>query len=593
MKTGPFAKCVIGIFCIAMSSGASEPGKLSKNDADVTAPQTPSRFATFSSMLEAVQDKGSGRQEIAICEWMQADPDPSISWSGTSCLVASHRRLGNFELAKAITASVAKKNPEKTALMEIWDGDTDSLSGNHESALNHYSRAVELDSKMAIGGREIGAIALRQSSRQLAALGRYSEAAQAERDILRRFNAKREQAEFTLATALLYEAMHHGLIQKMPLGELLHDHSCDSMSQGCLIEKTESLGSTDHRFFSGFQDLLFRVDGADLELLELSSSKALPVSAASSCIVYDANEGFTLPVPDNGTGGWNFLDVVSTTIRHPGKDMNTLIPGGSGGDQDCNYEFKSVAKGCVMDSSPQDWGSAIVAHYYPPFRIASQYGHANAIFHSVGAAVTKGQRLGKVGKVGTTAGSTCHLHHEIRENDHPDVNNANYYTVKTEKEVVDWYQEPVSYIKSHKEFSGIRWKDESSFTTTGTWTLISGIGNEDDHKVADSTVSTLTNYARYSFSPNASARYELWVFVPWSGGTGSAKWTVAKSTTPNSAIASGNVNQNGMKDQWALALSWPTQMNTTYIVQIATNTGSSTGGTKKIALDDIMLIRLP
>jgi len=272
--------------------------------------------------------------------------------------------------------------------------------------------------------------------------------------------------------------------------------------------------------------------------------------------------------------------------RHPGLDINTAAK-----DGDCGVSFKATAKGCVTDSSPTNWGSATIQHLYTSRTWTSQYGHASSIAFSSGSAVTKGATLGKVGKVGLDpVEGTCHLHHEIREQDHPAPTNADYYSSLTQTNVGDWYQNPFPFVDAHRSYStSPTWIDEESFVRTGTWTLVSGVGDEDDLRWGATTATgTKSTYSRYTFTPSTTGTYEIWAFVPWNHGTSTAvPYRLARSST-GAAVFSKTVNQLSLVDAWIKIGSGSLTKDVSYFLEVATNTGESS---KKVALDDFLIFK--
>ena len=86
--------------------------------------------------------------------------------------------------------------------------------------------------------------------------------------------------------------------------------------------------------------------------------------------------------------------------------------------------------------------------------------------------------------------------------------------------------------------------DEESFVRTGTWTLVSGVGNEDDLRWGTTTATgTKSTYATYTFTPSTSGTYEIWAFVPWNYGTSTAApYRLVRSST-GAVVFSKTVNQ--------------------------------------------------
>jgi hypothetical protein len=288
-------------------------------------------------------------------------------------------------------------------------------------------------------------------------------------------------------------------------------------------------------------------------------------------------------------GGW-----------HTGRDFNR----GSSGSDDCGDPMYSTARGCVRDvmSSDSDWGSAAIEHFYTSEMVdetetgywTSQYGHASEVYHSVNAAVAKGAEIGKVGKVATDG---CHLHFEIREQDHAFRNNATSYRNGSLNQVGDEHQNPVPFIEAHPAYHEVRWIDEESFATFGSWKTVSGIGDKDDLKWADSVD---TNYARYYWTPPNTGTYIFYAFIPWNHRplTGDQKEPdKLKSTSVRYMVVDDStgawqtgavLNQSLYDDAWRRFGSGSLTGGTLYYIEVA-NASSVSG--KKMVLDDFLIIR--
>lgn len=540
---------------------------------------------TWDSLLElantAARSGDVSTAEELFLEVASSD-DPWYSWSATSGLVATYRMLGDYASAFAMTRKIRAERPQLAELMAVWDGDTAVLEGDLARARVEY-QAVATEGKL-IDGMPVGALALKQLSR-LALLEEDAQSAAAmQRELLRRFPAH-GNPEFTLAQAMVFDAMATGSLPLSSLDVLLQEEVC-SEQVPCVIDSGIAYqGDGAGMRLAELSGLRFRPAPEDLQLLAAArEAKKNPAAGGTTkaiitaCTVTAAYDGFQDPMT-NDHSGYVFMQSISQGY-HPGIDING--PGSC--DDDCGLIFRSVARGCVRDSSPADWGSAVVEHYYLPDTWYSQYGHADDIYYSAGASISKGANLGTNGDVGTRC---CHLHHELREPDHPDPTNANYYSSLTKWNVGDWYQNPLPFYDGHPSYSYVMWADEGAFSRWGTWTYVSGVGDRDDMRWAYTT-NQLTNYARYSFSPGYSGTYELWVFVPYNHATSTRARYKVRNTTIGGDEFSGTVNQSIRYDEWVNVGSGYLFWFYSYYVEVATNTEESS---KKVGLDDILLIR--
>lgn len=539
----------------------------------------------------AAQESGDVQAAQKAFRAVAASNDAWYSWAGESALVASHRLAGDRDGAREETARIAAERPELIALMRLWDGDTAASAGDLDQAVALYREAETLNGAALVGGEPLGALALRQLARAELGRGDALTAAQAEREILLRY-PEASSPELTLAKALVYEAVADGVLPLKNLAELLHDGDC-SVAKPCRVgrEVAWRRGGTG-RNLAGLSGLSFSLSAADEAGLEAALAKNLTnrrtekaSRAILACTPTAASDGFVYTLSNTSPGGYLFMDAIPQG-RHPGLDINTAAK-----DGDCGVSFKVTAKGCVTDSSPTNWGSATVQHLYTSRTWTSQYGHASSIAFSSGSAVTKGATLGKVGKVGLDpVEGTCHLHHEIREQDHPAPTNADYYSSLTQTNVGDWYQNPFPFVDAHHSYAtSPTWIDEDSFVRTGTWTLVSGVGDEDDLRWGATTATgTKSTYARYTFTPSTTGTYEVWAFVPWNYGTSTAvSYRLVRSST-GAAVFSKTVNQLSQIDAWVKIGSGSLTKDVSYYIEVAANTGESS---KKVALDDFLIFK--
>jgi len=128
-------------------------------------------------------------------------------------------------------------------------------------------------------------------------------------------------------------------------------------------------------------------------------------------------DGFDYPVgkPD-GAGYYVFRGF--TPGGHLGEDWN----GSSGGNNDLGDPVYSIAHGVVVFSEDykKGWGNVIIVRH--AFRgkdgqisfVDSLYGHLNDRYSRVGDQVTRGQKIGTIGR-GPGNMYVAHLHFEIRQ----------------------------------------------------------------------------------------------------------------------------------------------------------------------------------
>lgn len=514
-----------------------------------------------------------------IYQEVAAGTAPDIAWFGTSGLVALYRQTGDSAAAHAVTAAVAAQRPDMAGLMAIWDGDTAWLAGDTAAALTYYQTALQPGFDRTVDGTRTGAVALQQIARLQASGGNPAAAAATRRQLLQSYPGD-VWPEFEMAQALVLDAMAAGQLPLKPLTALGHDGDCTE-TLPCVVGATQ-LGTAGRRL-AEIGGLRFVLSSQDEALLSTAGQPGgdteLVGEESLACTQTQATLGFQYPMA-NASSGYVFMQSIGNGAFHPGLDING--PGGCNADE--GMYFRSVTTGCVTDASPANWGSATVRHSYNYVTSTSQYGHASTIYYSANSAIAKGAILGLVGRVGTTC---AHLHHEMREADHPNAANADYYSNLTLANVGDWYHNPFPFQEAHRSYVNVRFADEDQFTTTGTWNAVAGVGNRDDMKWG-ATTSSATRYARYYFFPASSGTHDLWIFVPWNYGTStSARYRMVRSNG-QVMISTVSVNQGVLYDAWVRIGQASLTAGVEYYVEVSANTGETN---RQVALDEIMIHR--
>ena len=550
------------------------------DEMEATGEATELELLALVQRAQAFQIEGLYREAERLYLQLTKDDGSWFSWAAQSALVAQYRRTGESEKAYALTNATSNRQPDLRGLMNIWNGDTAARMGNPDLALTFYEAVLNDDPEMIVDDLRVGAIAMKQIARTWLAIGNPEASASWERALLAQYGGEMNR-EASLARILILEAMVSGTLPLSNPSEILHHSDC-SAENPCLIASSDSVADMLPMQLNHLDGFQFVLSPRDLALLVQDTRPKGEGSRSRktvACVVSAASNGFQVPMA-NDHPGYEFMDNISQGY-HPGLDING--PGST--NADCDTVFYSVARGCVRDSSPSNWGSAVVEHYYIPDPWYSQYGHAQTIDYSVGAAIFKGSSLGTVGRVGT---STCHLHHEIRESDHPDPQNADYYSGLTWTNVGDRYQDPSPFVNAHRSYQWVKWVDEGAFTTTGTWTGISGTGDRDDLKWATTTpANTKTQYANYTFTPTNSGNHELWVFVPYNYATSTgAKYKLTRNGATK--VLETTIDQSIYSDAWVYAGSAYLLGGVAHELEVATNTGESD---RKVAIDDFLIIR--
>jgi subtilase family serine protease/murein DD-endopeptidase MepM/ murein hydrolase activator NlpD len=539
----------------------------------------------------AAANAGQLAEALKLYRELEQSADSSLSWAGVSGQVIVHRMAGDGASARLVTQRVGAERPELAGLMAVWDGDTAMVEKDVERALGEYRRAADIHGTQVVDGRPVGVTALRQLSRAHLEKRDASAAAEAERELARRFPrfVDREEAAGRI---LAFEAMAAGELPLKPMARLLEDGDC-SPKRPCVFGRGGVVqhGSppADAKPLAGQQGLFVTADAeaaAGFDDGPNVPAEAPPASTALACTTTTAYSGFVNPMNGVKGGGFAFMETPDCCGGwHTGIDLNR-----GGFQQDCDDPFYSAAEGCVMDvmSSTSDWGSAAIEHFYPPSLWTSQYGHAHEVYVSVGQWVRRGKLIGRVGDTGTGA---CHLHFEIREPDHTTRNDAGSYHNASQSMVGDEYQDPLPFIAAHKRYTSVMPRDEDtfSFTPAASWTLVTTAGDNDDMRWALTTpVSPKTTYARHTVTAPSGGTWELWAFIPYANRSSTAVPYTLTRLSDGVQMFRATINQSDKNDAWVRVGSAALTAGVQYRIEVATNTGE-TG--RRVAVDDFLLIK--
>ncbi len=157
-----------------------------------------------------------------------------------------------------------------------------------------------------------------------------------------------------------------------------------------------------------------------------------------------------------GTYGWQFAQEADgyahpiTWVFHPGWDFNLSNPNDQG------QNVYAIADGTVIldedhvvDGNANYWGVLEIDHTIDGQHFYSQYGHVKEIYVFDGQEVKKGNRIAKVGNIGS--GTSYHLHWEIRipgTGNHPAPADPHYWqsTLQNLSNVQTWYRDPEQFV---------------------------------------------------------------------------------------------------------------------------------------------------
>jgi len=150
-----------------------------------------------------------------------------------------------------------------------------------------------------------------------------------------------------------------------------------------------------------------------------------------------ACDGFDFPVGAPDAVGYYDAQPFGTN-DHLGNDWN----GNGGGDSDLGDPVHAVAAGIVTEAIDRGggWGNVVRITHACGDRVESLYAHLDTMEVTIGATVTRGQR---VGTIGTASGQyRAHLHFELRDRYLPI--GGGYDSVHT------GYLDPKAYIERHR-----------------------------------------------------------------------------------------------------------------------------------------------
>lgn len=607
--------------------------------------------------IQQAKRDGDYNRAIQLMSQLKESSNAWYRWYGLSGPVSIYRKLGKTDKAIEVARSIAKQRPELIGLMKLWEGDCYSFVGEYELAAQAYEEASLKFADQQVDNIHIGYRALQKLSFAYLDLKRPDLSALALRNLIKRYPNQIVEKERTLVSINLLEAMHNGQLPIIPLRDaLLNNSSCTEESPCYVAEGFVTKTEVEPRQFQKFKDFpgyRFRFD----ELLKpffdrlddddfLDYETKLLTSSTSACTPNNATDGFQDPFSYTSYGdlymtypaaasvdsvnpsGYSYPqayygDSHSSYAYHPGVDLNAV--------GDCSMQFYSVAQGCVTyaETSPSSWGSVTVKHYYLPFNSSthywtSQYGHSDNVYVLDGDAVAKNDMLGDIDGIGSGGASAgrafdCHLHFEIRESDHPDADNASYWSGLSQANIGKYYQHPETFIDSHTAYDWALWFDEgaSDWSYSGSWSTVSTVGNNSSNDTNDlkytTSDSSRSAYAQYTFEAPETGTYTVWMFVPWNYATSSqvpvklvkvSDGTEEINTTVNQAgsgsycdtwfdddsdnyIDSSEWYAGANCDEWIQVGSASLTSGEDYYVEVNNNTSESG---KYIAIDDFLII---
>lgn len=161
--------------------------------------------------------------------------------------------------------------------------------------------------------------------------------------------------------------------------------------------------------------------------------------------------------------GHNFLDQVSTFVRHSGVDLNFGKP-----NDDLNLPVKAMTGGQVVFSKDagKGWGNLVVI-YHAAYGVWTRYAHLNKRLVNEMDRVEEGQEIGLCGATG--GNWTPHCHWDLIVKKLPTW--TKYTTGWSVEKILEYYRNPLEYVAKQNELDKIdepivKWHKENKIIET-------------------------------------------------------------------------------------------------------------------------------
>jgi murein DD-endopeptidase MepM/ murein hydrolase activator NlpD len=278
---------------------------------------------------------------------------------------------------------------------------------------------------------------------------------------------------------------------------------------------------------------------------------------------------------------------------HTGEDWNGL----GGGDSDLGDPVCATANGQVIASDyyTPSWGNIVLVQHQMPSgdEVWSQYAHLRERGVAVGDYVSRGQRLGTLGK--GHGNYPAHLHFEIRRRQlEPDTWGL------SRAQVLAWYAHPTEFIKTHRPGMvrvqvTVEEDDEACARSESKYWYESASGHG-GHSFWTYTMATKED-CRAEWRPDLpeTGLYEVLAFIPSANATSrQARYQITHRRGTDIAV----VDQSRYFEQWAslgyYAFSISPAMPS--VVRLSDQTGEPftrhKAGRKQIAFDAVRFVRV-
>jgi hypothetical protein len=311
-------------------------------------------------------------------------------------------------------------------------------------------------------------------------------------------------------------------------------------------------------------------------------------------------DGFDFPCgPPEGAGYYVAAGVAEEAYYerfgawHTGEDWNGL----GGGDTDLGAPVHTIANGQVVASDyyAPSWGNIVLIEHQLPDggRVWSQYAHLQERLAAVGDRVTRGQRIGAIGK-GHADKYPAHLHFEIRRRQLE----PNAWGFSREQ-VLAWYAHPTEFIKTHRpEMVGVQVTVEEDgdgcTRSPSKYWYDSSVGHG-GHAFWTYAMSTKEDcWAEWRPALPQTGLYEVMAYIPSVNATSQQ---AGYRITHRRGVDTITIDQSRYFDQWASLGQYPFSISPAMpaIVRLSDQTGEpftrDKAGRKQIAFDAIRFVQ--
>lgn len=164
------------------------------------------------------------------------------------------------------------------------------------------------------------------------------------------------------------------------------------------------------------------------------------------------------PMQNWNYNGYEFLNKVSTFVRHSGQDFNRGSGETDNGDN--VFAITDMEIIYIKDTKTTGWGRVIIG-YSRRYDRYFRYAHLKQINVKVGAKIKEGDIIALVGGSGHNSESywPSHLHFDVIIKKLEDNNWLKYTTYYSEAKIREYYENPLVFIKEKIELEKLDTED--------------------------------------------------------------------------------------------------------------------------------------